>query len=96
MLAVEIEIPDTNRLASAPAAVGGCIGRTPLTDTPLLGGRDNTEILLDNPLIELCHFLMLCLSNRIYVGLFLVRVSTTNNIAHIHLADADQLARISQ
>ena len=59
MLTVEVKVPDTYRLATAPAAVDRCIGRTPLTDTPLLGRWYKAEVLLEDPLVEIGHLLVL-------------------------------------
>ena len=51
MLAVEVEIPDANGFASAPSAAGRSISGTPLADAPLLLGWNDTEELLDDPLV---------------------------------------------
>ena len=91
MLAVEVEIPDAYRLISTPHVRSiGCISRTPLTDTPLLGSRYQAEILFDDPLVEVGHFLVLFFchlgcGNCVAVSIF---------ITHIHLADTNQLSRI--
>ena len=59
MLAVEILIPDTYRLTTAPATVRGRIVGAPLADAPLLLGGNDLEELPEDKLVEVGHLLML-------------------------------------
>ena len=63
MLAIEVLIPDAYRLATAPSAVGRCVVGTPLADAPLLLRRNDAEVLLDDPLVEIGHLLVLGLGH---------------------------------
>ena len=67
MLAIEVLIPDAHRLATAPSALCRCVVGTPLADAPLLLRRNNAEVLLDDPLVEICHLLVLSLGH--FLGL---------------------------
>ena len=92
MLAVEVKVPDTNRLISTPHVRSiGCISRTPLADTPLLSSRYQAEIFLDDPLVEVGHFLVLFLSH-VACSYFL---TTGVYISHIHFAHAAEFSTFS-
>ena len=58
MLAIVVDVPDTYGSIGTPTAASRRIGRTPMADTPLLLGRNDGEILIDNPFIIVGHALM--------------------------------------
>ena len=61
-----------------------------MADAPLLGRGDDAEVFLDNPLIEIGHFLVLSLGH--FTGGHALAVGIV--IAHVHLADTHQFARL--
>ena len=55
VLAIPVEIPEPYGSVCTPTATGRRVRRTPQTYSPLLGWRDDREILLQYPLILVCH-----------------------------------------
>ena len=87
MFAVVVDVPYTHWLATTPSAVFRSVGGTPLTNAPLLFGWDETEVFLDNPLVEVGHFLMLGFGQLFSLDRWPPSVRTAH-ITHVHLAHA--------
>ena len=93
MLAVVVEVPDADGFAAAPAAVGGRVGRTPLADAPLLLGRNDAQVLLDDPLVEVGHPLVFGLGQLFGLDGAAPTVGAAH-VAHVHLRDSAELAAL--
>lgn len=88
VLAVPVEVPKSYWSVGTPAAAGRGVCGTPQAYAPLLGWRDDGEVLLQDPLIVVCHPLVHGFGH--VAGAYGFAVCIIH--AHVKLADAYQFA----